>query len=77
MSFLEPMLHHIRAAGLGTASEIFDGDPPFAPNGCVAQAWTVGETLRAWRTIASALGRQDKVPPVLNSEKFSSSRPTD
>jgi predicted glycogen debranching enzyme len=77
MSFLEPMLHHIRAAGLGTASEIFDGDPPFAPNGCIAQAWTVGETLRAWRTIASAHGRQDKVPPAPGSEKFSSSRPTD
>jgi predicted glycogen debranching enzyme len=51
MSFLEPMLGHIRAAGLGTAGEIFDGDPPFTPNGCIAQAWTVGETLRAWQEI--------------------------
>jgi len=55
MSFLEPMFGHIKAAGLGTASEIFDGDPPFAPNGCIAQAWTVGETLRAWRTITAAV----------------------
>ena len=54
MSFLEPMFGHIQAAGLGTAGEIFDGDPPFTPNGCIAQAWTVGETLRAWRAIASA-----------------------
>ncbi len=53
MSFLEPTFGHIKAAGLGTASEIFDGDPPFTPNGCVAQAWTVGETLRAWRAIAA------------------------
>jgi predicted glycogen debranching enzyme len=53
-SFLEPMLAHVEAAGLGTASEIFDGDAPFAPNGCIAQAWTVGETLRAWRVIATA-----------------------
>ena len=53
-SFLEPMLNHVKAAGLGTASEIFDGDPPFAPQGCIAQAWTVGETLRAWRVIAAA-----------------------
>jgi len=53
-SFLEPMLKHVQAAGLGTASEIFDGDPPFAPQGCVAQAWTVGETLRAWRVITTA-----------------------
>jgi predicted glycogen debranching enzyme len=49
--FLEPMLRQIDAAGLGTAGEIFDGDEPFAPNGCIAQAWTVGETLRAWRRI--------------------------
>ena len=53
-SFLEPMLNHVKEAGLGTASEIFDGDPPFAPQGCIAQAWTVGETLRAWRLIAAA-----------------------
>ena len=59
MSFLEPMLDHIKAAGLGTASEIFDGDPPFTPNGCIAQAWTVGETLRAWRAITAACEKED------------------
>lgn len=59
MSFLEPMFQHIKAAGLGTASEIFDGDAPFTPNGCIAQAWTIGETLRAWRAIAAARGKED------------------
>ena len=59
MSFLEPMFRHLEAAGLGTASEIFDGDAPFAPNGCIAQAWTVGETLRAWRVIANARNERD------------------
>ena len=59
MSFLEPMFGNIRAAGLGTASEIFDGDAPFTPNGCMAQAWTVGETLRAWREIAA--GKEKEV----------------
>jgi len=54
MSFLEPMFGQIKAAGLGTVGEIFDGDPPFTPNGCIAQAWTVGETLRAWRAIAAS-----------------------
>jgi predicted glycogen debranching enzyme len=58
MSFLEPMFGQIRAAGLGTAGEIFDGDPPFTPNGCVAQAWTVGETLRAWRVIGAASSKK-------------------
>src|ERR1700693_3340246 len=59
MSFLGPMFGHIKAAGLGTASEIFDGDPPFTPNGCIAQAWTVGEILRAWRAIAEVIEKQD------------------
>jgi glycogen debranching enzyme len=53
MSFLQPMLGHLKAAGLGTASEIFDGDAPFVPNGCIAQAWTVAEILRAWRALAN------------------------
>jgi glycogen debranching enzyme len=47
-SFLEPMARHLAAAGVGSLSEIFDGDPPFAPRGCIAQAWTVAEVLRAW-----------------------------
>jgi predicted glycogen debranching enzyme len=59
MSFLEPMFGQIEAAGLGTLSEIFDGDAPFAPNGCIAQAWTVGETLRAWRAIRGAVEKKN------------------
>jgi predicted glycogen debranching enzyme len=47
-SFLEPMGHQLHSYGLGTLAEIYDGDPPFAPRGCIAQAWTVGEVLRAW-----------------------------
>ena len=49
-SFLEPIGRQITASGLGTLGEIFDGDAPFTPRGCIAQAWTVGEILRAWRT---------------------------
>jgi len=48
-SFLEPLGKQIASHGLGTLSEIFDGDAPFTPRGCIAQAWTVGEVLRAWR----------------------------
>jgi glycogen debranching enzyme len=40
-------------AGLGTISEIFDGDAPHAPDGCIAQAWSVAEVLRSWPQIAS------------------------
>ena len=49
--FLKPMAHHLKVHGLGTASEIFDGGPPFTPRGCIAQAWTVAEILSAWREI--------------------------
>jgi hypothetical protein len=35
--------------GVGSVSEIFDGDPPFTPRGCFAQAWSVAELLRAWQ----------------------------
>ena len=37
---------HISQAGLGSISEIFDGSPPYKPNGCIAQAWSVAECLR-------------------------------
>ncbi len=45
---LETMAWQMQAYGLGTLGEIFDGDPPFTPRGCIAQAWTVAEVLRAW-----------------------------
>jgi len=42
---------HLREAGLGMISEIFDGDPPHNPAGCIAQAWSVAEILRAKRLV--------------------------
>ncbi len=54
LSFLEPMRNHLKVAGLGTASEIFQPEPPFEPCGAIAQAWTVAETLRAWSVITAA-----------------------
>jgi predicted glycogen debranching enzyme len=47
-SLLEALAPHLGDACLGTVSEIFDGDPPYTPRGCFAQAWSVSETLRAW-----------------------------
>jgi predicted glycogen debranching enzyme len=38
----------ISQAGLGTISEIFDGNLPHTPRGCIAQAWSVAEPLRAY-----------------------------
>lgn len=44
---IENFKPHLLDAGLGTISEIFDAEAPHAPRGCVAQAWSVGELLRA------------------------------
>lgn len=45
--WLEDFQEHLREACLGQVSEIFDGDAPHAPRGCVAQAWSVAELIRA------------------------------
>lgn len=48
-NFLQPLFSdEISKAGLGYVSEIFDGDSPHEPNGCIAQAWSVAEPLRAY-----------------------------
>jgi predicted glycogen debranching enzyme len=44
--WLAPLRAHLREAGLGSISEIFDGDPPHSPRGCFAQAWSVAEISR-------------------------------
>jgi predicted glycogen debranching enzyme len=44
---LQVLSTHFNDAGLGHISEIFDGDRPHRPRGCFAQAWSVGEVLRA------------------------------
>ncbi|MCT0208187.1 amylo-alpha-1,6-glucosidase [Synechococcus sp. CS-1332] len=59
LSYLEPMADHLGAAGLGSLSEIFDGDAPHAPRGCIAQAWSVAQVLAAWTAIS---GGSPRVP---------------
>jgi predicted glycogen debranching enzyme len=39
---------HLEDAGIGTVSEIFDAEPPYLPRGCIGQAWSVAEVLRAY-----------------------------
>ena len=53
-SFLAPLADHLGDHGVGSIAEIFDGHPPFAPGGCIAQAWSVAETLRAWHELGGA-----------------------
>lgn len=53
-SYLLPLARHLAGHGVGSISEIFDGDPPFMPRGCIAQAWGVAELLRAWQATTDA-----------------------
>ena len=46
--YLTAFRAHLKEAGVGSISEIFDGDAPHAPRGCIAQAWSVAEVLRAY-----------------------------
>jgi predicted glycogen debranching enzyme len=54
-SFLEPFGRTICSGGVGSLGEIFEGDPPFRPVGCIAQAWSVAEVFRAWETLSAAI----------------------
>lgn len=45
---------HLSDAGIGSISEIFDGNPPQRPNGTIAQAWSVAECLRMLITLKRA-----------------------
>jgi len=51
LTILRPIGDHLRDAGLGSVSEIFEGDAPHLAKGCIAQAWGVAETLRVWRLL--------------------------
>jgi predicted glycogen debranching enzyme len=54
LRLLSPFEHHLRDGGLGTISEIFEGNAPHHPRGCIAQAWSVAEVLRVWRKLAES-----------------------
>jgi glycogen debranching enzyme len=46
-AWLAEFERHLGDAGIGSISEICDAEPPYAPRGCIAQAWSVAEVLRA------------------------------
>ncbi len=46
-SWLQAFAEHLTTAGLGQICEIADAEYPYTPRGCIAQAWSVAEILRA------------------------------
>ena len=63
IAFLRPLIQHLGSDGVG--SESFDGDPPFTPRGCIAQALSVAEVLKAWKSIGRV---SDTRSPCLGAE---------
>jgi len=52
LPLLQPLVRHLWDDCLGTICEVAEPEPPFAPAGCFAQAWSVAELLRAWLAVA-------------------------
>ena len=51
--WLQPLERYLLDCGVGQLPELFEGDPPHHPCGCLAQAWSVAELLRV--RLASSL----------------------
>lgn len=51
--WLQPLERYLLDGGVGQLPELFEGDPPHHPCGCLAQAWSVAELLRV--RVASSL----------------------
>lgn len=53
---LESLAEQLWSSCLGTISEVAEPESPFTPEGCFAQAWSVGELLRCWLLVAKPIG---------------------
>jgi glycogen debranching enzyme len=53
-ALLGPLIDTLRMAGIGSISEVLDGDAPHNPGGCPFQAWSVAELLRLWLLTGAA-----------------------
>jgi glycogen debranching enzyme len=55
--FQEDMMVH----GIGSISEIYDGDPPHLPRGAISQAWSVAEIIRIHHIIENYKNTEAKI----------------
>lgn len=54
-NFQEDMTTH----GIGSISEIYDGDPPHTPRGAISQAWSVAEIIRIYYMLEEIKNSED------------------
>jgi glycogen debranching enzyme len=53
-SFVSAFQEHLSESCVGSISEVFDAEAPFAARGCIAQAWSVAEVLRIFAKLDSS-----------------------
>ncbi len=51
LTYLQPLLQHLPDHGVGSISEVAEGQAPHRPKAGIAQAWSVAEVLRVWRKL--------------------------
>ncbi len=66
---LHGFARHLTEAGVGSISEIFDAEAPFAPRGCIAQAWSVAEVLRCLVRTSQATRASAEAPAGANGHQ--------
>ena len=64
---IEGFLPHLDDGCIGSVSEVFDAQEPFTPRGCIAQAWSVAELLRACLKISEYANRSPAEPETVAS----------
>ncbi len=60
---LGPLVDDLRMSGIGSISEVLDGDAPHHTGGCPFQAWSVAELLRLWIVTGAAVADTDTAKP--------------
>ncbi len=63
--WLLPFWEHLQQAGLGSISEIFDGNAPHHARGCISHAAAVGEILRAY--LGEVLDKNEKKEEIASN----------
>ena len=61
-SFLWPLIQELDSQGVGSLCEIFDGDTPLTPRGCIVQEWAVAEVLRVWEETGASDDAMSRLP---------------
>jgi predicted glycogen debranching enzyme len=65
---IDDFAKHLDEGCLGSVSEVFDAEPPYTPRGCVAQAWSVAELLRAWVKLERHAGKPARPADAVRTE---------